>query len=189
MKDYYLPILLILLGILLFVLSIYFSIISAGYFVNLSATRDRAKRIISFDREKNKHIAVITILRDDLYYLNWYPKVILDARFKKHLKDKTCICVFTDSKGNIKKTTLSLSNNLTFKFGQPLLQGDNVVELYFEPDVDNNLKLVGNLIFTETSNVATPWIWFIKTILSILFFFIVLVFLVRRKHKKWCHSW
>ncbi|MDD2404109.1 MAG: hypothetical protein PHI56_06170 [Victivallaceae bacterium] len=92
--------------------------------------------------------------------------------------------VFTNSKGNIKKTTLNLSHNLSFKLGEPLTLGDNIVELYFEPEVDNNIKLVANLIFAETSNIATPWMGLIKAILSILFFFAVLALLLCRKHKR-----
>lgn len=67
MKIYHLPVLLIFWGILSFGMSIYFSIVSVKYFVNLSLARDRAERMVSFNREGNKHIGIITVSSDDLY--------------------------------------------------------------------------------------------------------------------------
>ena len=92
-------------------------------------------------------------------------------------------CIFTNSKGVVKIKELNNTINNTFTVG-PVTEGVNVIKLYFEPDYDVISDLTCEIIFSETSNIATPWIWLMKAIFSTLLFVIFSFILIRYTKSK-----
>ena len=206
----------------LFCMMLYFCITSAKYFIELSASRERKRQTLHFSKEENQYSAIIPVYSNDVYYLNWYPKMVLNTEInniskrnngfsqegtdvamsgagrlsqqyhlrkannenlshsqtKKNLEEKAGKCIFVNSKGIVKIKELHNLKNFTFTLG-PMTEGNNIIKIYFPPDYDMISDLTCDVIFSETSNIATPWIWLVKAILSALLLIVLIFILIR----------
>lgn len=187
----------------LFCMTFYFSLVSIKYFLERSSSIEKKKQTLYFSSKEDHYSVLIQVHRTDLYYLNWYPKIVLKTKLdfsnepKIHLskvngskllhrqgKEETVgKCIFTNSKGVVKIKELNNTINNTFTVG-PVTEGVNVIKLYFEPDYDVISDLTCEIIFSETSNIATPWIWLMKAIFSTLLFVIFSFILIRYTKSK-----
>ena len=209
----------ILLGLLyggcffLFCMMLYFCIISVKHFMKFSDSRERKRQTLHFSKEKNQYSAIIQVYPDDVYYLNWYPKMVLNTKIndigkrdkdssqkgtdvsmsrpeslsqkdhlreanngklshspiKENLEGEKGKCIFINSKGFVKTEEIQNVKNFTFTVG-PVTEGSNIIKLSFPPDYDRIPDLTCDIIFSETSNSATPWIWLAKAMVSALLF-------------------
>ena len=159
----------ILLGlcVVLSCIVIYHAIQSVVLFHDLSAIEEQASQKLFFYREGNKYIATILVKNEDLlYYLNWFPEIKLNVNGIESLEYRKVISIFLDSKNNKKIHRLDHTNQFTVG---PLKRGQNIVELYFEPNLNSDLKVLeGELNFTETGNAALPVVHLGKAILYLL---------------------
>ena len=161
--------LLVICAIILLNIAIYFLIVTFNSFSELSLSRKKSKQNLIFSKVENSFISTIEVNKFDLRYLNWYPKIILHNEFISYLNSKNVKCIFTNSKGNREERTFTITQNLAFTVG-PLTEGDNFVELCFESDCIDDLKMTASMIYHETSNNALPWVYLIQAIISALLF-------------------